>query len=87
MLVPKENLLEFDLEQGWAPLCEFLGVPIPKDKAFPKIMDRAQFYETQEIVRMYERILMAMQTAKILGGLVVMGLVSWYVRTRYLDRV
>lgn len=33
-LVPKERLLEFKLEQGWDPLCEFLGRPIP-DVPFP----------------------------------------------------
>ncbi|KAH8652125.1 P-loop containing nucleoside triphosphate hydrolase protein [Xylariales sp. PMI_506] len=32
--VPKERMLEFKLESGWAPLCEFLGKPIP-DVPFP----------------------------------------------------
>jgi hypothetical protein len=25
-VVPKEKLLEFNVKQGWGPLCEFLGV-------------------------------------------------------------
>ena len=25
--VPKEQLLEFNVKQGWEPLCEFLGLP------------------------------------------------------------
>lgn len=28
--VPKDRLLVFEVAQGWAPLCEFLGVPIPE---------------------------------------------------------
>ena len=35
-LVPKGRLLEYDVAQGWKPLCEFLGVPVPK-KPFPHL--------------------------------------------------
>lgn len=28
--VPNGNLLEFDLGQGWEPLCKFLNMPIPE---------------------------------------------------------
>ena len=27
--VPKENLLVWNVKEGWGPLCEFLGKPIP----------------------------------------------------------
>ena len=27
--VPADRLLIFDVKQGWAPLCEFLGRPVP----------------------------------------------------------
>jgi len=40
--VPKDNLLVFNVKQGWAPLCEFLGVPVP-DIPFPRVNDRAEF--------------------------------------------
>lgn len=33
-LVPKERLLEWTVEDGWEPLCEFLGKPVP-DEPFP----------------------------------------------------
>ncbi len=33
--VPKDRLLVFEVAQGWTPLCEFLGVPVP-DKPFPR---------------------------------------------------
>jgi hypothetical protein len=32
--VPRERLLEFDVQQGWEPLCRFLQVPVPA-KPFP----------------------------------------------------
>jgi len=33
--VPKDRLLVYNVKQGWAPLCTFLGKPQP-DAAFPK---------------------------------------------------
>ena len=40
--IPANRLLEFDVRQGWAPLCAHLGVPIP-DTPFPNLNDAAQF--------------------------------------------
>ncbi|RYO75788.1 hypothetical protein DL766_005762 [Monosporascus sp. MC13-8B] len=37
-IVPKEKLLEMELGEGWAPLCKFLGVPVP-DEPFPRAND------------------------------------------------
>lgn len=34
--VPEGKLLVFDAKQGWAPLCAFLGVPVP-DAPFPSV--------------------------------------------------
>lgn len=33
--VPPERVLNFDLKEGWAPLCEFLGAEVP-DVPFPR---------------------------------------------------
>jgi hypothetical protein len=38
--VPKEQLLVYEVKEGWAPLCEFLGVEAP-DKPFPRLNDAA----------------------------------------------
>lgn len=35
-LVPKERLLEFRVEQGWKPLCKFLGKEVP-DEPYPRV--------------------------------------------------
>jgi len=42
------RLLEFDVREGWAPLCRFLDVPIP-DEPFPRLNDTAT---TQAMIRM-----------------------------------
>jgi hypothetical protein len=40
--VPADRLLEFEVKQGWAPLCDFLGVPVPATD-FPRLNDTAAF--------------------------------------------
>jgi hypothetical protein len=40
--VPAERLLVYEVGQGWAPLCEFLGVPVP-DTPFPQVNSREEF--------------------------------------------
>ena len=40
--VPKERLLEFNVKQGWGPLCRFLNKPIPEGIPFPHVHDRAK---------------------------------------------
>lgn len=40
--VPAEKLLVFDVQQGWEPLCAFLGIPVP-GTPFPRANDRAEF--------------------------------------------
>ncbi len=39
--VPPERLLIFSVDQGWEPLCNFLGVPVP-DTPFPNVNDREE---------------------------------------------
>jgi Sulfotransferase domain len=41
--VPADRLLVYEVSQGWAPLCEFLGVPVPDGKPFPHLNDAAVF--------------------------------------------
>ena len=40
--VPKDRLLVFEASDGWAPLCAFLGVPVPKTP-YPAENTRAEF--------------------------------------------
>jgi Sulfotransferase domain len=42
--IPAERLLVFDVSEGWAPLCGFLGVPVP-DVPFPRTNSTEQFWK------------------------------------------
>jgi hypothetical protein len=43
--VPADRLLVFSADQGWEPLCRFLGVPVPEGD-FPNVNDRAAIKKT-----------------------------------------
>jgi hypothetical protein len=40
--IPPERLLIYHVSDGWAPLCDFLGVPVPEG-ATPKVNSREEF--------------------------------------------
>ena len=42
--IPADRLLVFDVADGWAPLCDFLGVHVPATP-FPRTNERAEFWE------------------------------------------
>ncbi|MBW8813687.1 MAG: hypothetical protein JF588_09705 [Caulobacterales bacterium] len=42
--VPKDRLLVYEAGQGWEPLCEFLGVPVPASP-YPRENSRQQFQD------------------------------------------
>ncbi len=43
--IPQGRMLVYEAQQGWQPLCEFLGVPIPSE-AYPQTNGRDEFWET-----------------------------------------
>ena len=44
-MIPRERLLIFNFSDGWGPLCEFLGKPVP-DEPFPHV-DRYELAGSQ----------------------------------------
>ena len=42
-VVPAAKLLEFDVREGWEPLCRFLELPVP-DEPFPHTNSREEFW-------------------------------------------
>jgi hypothetical protein len=42
--IPANRLLVFEVKQGWAPLCDFLDVPVP-DAEFPRTNHREEFWD------------------------------------------
>ena len=47
--IPADRLLVFDVRQGWEPLCEFLGKPVPESE-FPRTNSKEEFFELVEQV-------------------------------------
>ena len=43
-VVPSERLLVWEVDEGWGPLCEFLGVAVP-DTPLPHANEREAFVE------------------------------------------
>ena len=41
-VIPAERLLVYEVAQGWQPLCDFLGVPVPEE-AMPKVNSTEEF--------------------------------------------
>ena len=42
--IPMENLLVFNVKDGWEPLCNFLNVPVPSNQ-FPNTNSREEFFQ------------------------------------------
>jgi hypothetical protein len=47
-VVPAAQLLVYQVQQGWEPLCDFLGVPVP-DKPFPNTNRAPHFHKMKEL--------------------------------------
>jgi hypothetical protein len=41
---PRKRLLEWNAREGWAPICEALGVPLP-DESFPHANSTEEWQE------------------------------------------
>jgi hypothetical protein len=50
--IPAERLLEFNVAEGWDPLCKFLDIPIPKTP-FPRVNSTEEF-QTRLADRVHE---------------------------------
>jgi hypothetical protein len=66
--IPPGQLLVYSVDQGWKPLCDFLGLPVPKT-AFPKVNDRA---ETKKLIK---GIIRGAYVILGLGAVLVAGLI------------
>jgi len=42
--IPPKQLLIYEVNEGWGPLCTFLNVPVPSEE-FPRTNDRAEFWD------------------------------------------
>ena len=65
--VPAEKLLVFNVKQGWKPLCDFLGVPVP-DIPFPRINSTKEFRSQENWLIMLGLLKMAVFGALLSAG-------------------
>ena len=65
-VVPPERLLVYEVCQGWAPLCQFLGVAVPAARPFPHVNDRATF--RRRVAQRLRRVLGAGAVLLVVGG-------------------
>ncbi|GIL93257.1 hypothetical protein Vretimale_19669 [Volvox reticuliferus] len=71
-VVPPGQLLEFRVQDGWEPLCAFLGKPVP-EQPFPHVNTTAEFRQRIDHLRAISRRLATMFAVS--NTLVVTGLV------------
>ena len=73
-LVPPKQLLVFDVKEGWAPLCEFLQVPVP-DVPFPNINDANEIrsYDSNEHTMILPQVCLPSGQAVVMGKHVAGG--------------
>lgn len=79
-ITPPENLLRFQLSDGWAPLCSFLDKPIP-DVAFPRVNESAALSEKIGLIARRGVKNATRSLIKILSPIVVIAVAWWVFRT------
>lgn len=77
-LVPPERLLNFNVAEGWEPLCKFLGKEIPATP-FPNVNNTNQFLAERR--RRWWSILTIM-LVKVSVPLVAVAAASWWLWSR-----
>lgn len=68
--IPAERLLVFEVKQGWEPLCQFLGKPVP-DEPFPHVND------TQDFLNLIRKIKLAFGLVHVMLIAAALGLAYW----------
>lgn len=80
-VTPKEKLLVFRLEDGWEPLCKFLGKPVP-NVPFPRLNETEAVNELVRVYigQSYKRALtrFAKRAVPIMAGFI--ALVAWWLK-------
>jgi hypothetical protein len=72
--VPPERLLVFSVDQGWGPLCDFLGVPQPATP-FPNVNDRAEIKKEIRTIMTASYVMLGLSAAAIAAA--AYALVHW----------
>lgn len=80
-LVPEERRLEYKMGDGWEPLCEFLGVPVP-DVPFPRANEQeAHQEEVKRRLGKFYGSTLRLLLPWVVGSIAVLVGWWWYQRT------
>ncbi|KAE8167839.1 P-loop containing nucleoside triphosphate hydrolase protein [Aspergillus tamarii] len=88
-MVPKDNLLEWSVEDGWQPLCKFLDKPVPNEP-FPRTNNPGDYAEhankliKQRSVQCLRNLTL---TAVTLGGITTAVVMWWQGRIPKVTRL
>ena len=77
-----DHFLELNVKEGWAPLCEFLGKPVP-DTPFPHVNDMAELRGRFRILYLLMSIGAVVNALKYLSPILVVLAGLWMVRSRF----
>ena len=81
-LVPEGRLLEYNVKEGWGPLCRFLGVPEP-DSPFPhenKLGEAGNIVDKLHKFRVMERAGDEARRARMVGLVILVALFAGLLR-------
>ena len=70
--IPRDQLLVYNVKQGWKPLCDFLGVEVP-DVPFPRLNVKSQsveemFYSSRLYTRMCIELITVLTVIVLIGA-------------------
>lgn len=85
-ILPKERVLEYKVQDGYGPLCDFLGVPVPTRKVdgkegeelFPRINEGATFVDYINVRKRLQKRRVLKKIGTFLGIAVVARAAVWY---------
>lgn len=75
-VTPKGRLLEYRVQEGWEPLCDFLGKDVPEE-SFPRINDKKQFLFAHGVMWWLAFGKMVVKTIWAWGPVLAGGLAWW----------
>jgi hypothetical protein len=75
-----KQFLEYNVKEGWGPLCKFLNVEEPQI-AYPRVNDTKAWLDYLESKKMQPLLELLGKAGKVLVPLVLGNLALWYMRT------
>lgn len=85
-ILPKEKVLEYKVQDGYRPLCEFLGVPVPTrevdgkegEEPFPRINEGSTFVDYINVRKRLQKRRVLKKIGTFVGIAAVAGAAVWY---------